>query len=502
MNRSSSFPVFGFLACALILAEGLALLTAARVGMLGAQPSRPPPANVPLMLHAAYRGGAREYHVTPWGSPNNAGTVEAPLDLATALSKDSPARPGDTIWLHGGRYSGTYISQLSGAPGAPITVRQYPNERATIDSSPSPKEALLALGQWTWFWGFEVMNSDANRYSSKPGPWPDDLRRGGGVTARGAQLKFINMVVHDTTGGFGIWDDSIGTEAYGNLIYHNGWQAPDRGHGHGIYTQNAGDTPRAIRENVIFNQFSHGIHAYGSERAYLDNIVLEGNISFNNGSIAGDYARDILLGGGRVAHNPVLRGNLTYGGAQTNVGFSAGCANGKVVDNYFVGSALTIVNCTTVMQRNTIYSTSQHEAALRDQYPRNNYYRKPPSGVVVRMRPNRYEPGRAHIAVYNWARSDRVRVNASAVCGPANEHYEIRDAQDFFGSPVAVGRCGDGWIEIDMSPRTVTPPVGEVPAAPKHTAPEFGVYVMLRAAPPQALSDARNSPGEPSLHRR
>jgi hypothetical protein len=477
-SRSTS-RVFHVVFWSLLVLEatGVALLVHGRP----AENNGPPPLRV-LTPAPVVRSAPREFHVSPSGHCDNDGSAERPLDLATALSRKSPARPGDTIWLHGGIYSGTFESVLTGTPGAVIVVRQFPGERATIDSSPSSKDALLALGGWTWYWDFEVTNSDPNRFSAQKGSWPDDLGRGGGITARGPGLKFINLVVHDVAGGFGIWDESVGTEAYGNLVYYNGWYAPDRGHGHGIYTQNSSPSKRALRENIIFSQFSHGIHAYGSERAYLDNIELTGNVSFNNGAPAGDFARDILVGGGRIAHNPVILENFTYGGAQTNIGYFAGCENGLVRANYFAALLVEVVNCKAQMYQNIIYSPAKSRT-LREAFPENTYYDEKPSGVYVRVRPNRYEPGRAHIVVYNWDQRDRVPVALGRLCGRREDQYEIRDAQNFFAPPVAAGRCGDGNIELPMAGLVAAAAVGAVPVQPKHTGPEFGVFVLLRTLP-------------------
>src|SRR5437870_1781385 len=65
------------------------------------------------------------YYVAPNGSQTANGTKEHPLDLATALSSNSPAAPGDTIWLRGGTYEGHFVSELRGATTMPILVRQY-----------------------------------------------------------------------------------------------------------------------------------------------------------------------------------------------------------------------------------------------------------------------------------------------------------------------------------------------------------------------------------------
>ena len=50
-----------------------------------------------------------DLHVSPVGSPTGSGGVADPIDLATALSGAGVA-PGDTVWLHGGDYLGSFTS--------------------------------------------------------------------------------------------------------------------------------------------------------------------------------------------------------------------------------------------------------------------------------------------------------------------------------------------------------------------------------------------------------
>lgn len=86
---------------------------------------------------------------------------------------------------------------------------------------------------------------------------------------------------------------------------------PARGHGHGLYAQNQTGTLK-IKDNIIFSAFGSGIHSYGSEIAYLDNIHMEGNICFNNGILAGGpigFSVNLLIGGGRIAQNPRVINN-------------------------------------------------------------------------------------------------------------------------------------------------------------------------------------------------
>ncbi len=443
----------------------------------------------------------REFHVSPAGAPENDGSAQRPLDLTTALSQNSPAQPGDVIWLHAGTYRGAFTSYLTGTAADPIIVRQHPGERATIDSGTSAFDALTVLGGHTWFWGFEITSSDTKRISGESGSWPSDLRRGYGAVTRAPGIKFINLIVHDNANGLGLWSESVGSEAYGNIVYYNGWQAPDRAHGHGVYTQNASGA-RLVAENILFHQFSHGIHAYGSGSASLDNITLEGNISFMNGSISSggihESGRDLLLGGDRLAANPVVSANATYGG-QTNVGYSAGCANGRVTNNYFAG-ALLLINCNPVMTGNTLWDSTAKYGTWPTQYPQNTFHTSPPTGTIIRVRPNKYKAGRAHIAVYNWGAASVVPVDITAAKLPAGAAYEIRDAQNYFGAPVAKGTYDGRPVNLVMSGLRAAAAVGNVPAAPSHTAPTFAVFVVVPAATSTTLR--RRGPSRPTISRR
>jgi hypothetical protein len=444
---------------------------------------------------ARVQAAGSQFYASPTGSASNDGSIASPLDLATALSATSPVKPGDTLWLRGGTYRGSFTSRLTGTSTAPIVVRQYPGERATIDSNPNPTEGLLAFGAYTWYWGFEIMNSDPVRTSSQTGSWPSDVKRGYGVTARGIALKFINLVVHDMTNGFGLWTDAVDVEAHGNIVYYNGWQAPDRAHGHGLYTQNQTGNQR-VTDNIVFNQFSHGLHSYGSEVAFLNNITHEGNVAFNNGNISADGpARDILLGGGVLAQNPVVRDNSTYGSAQVNFGYSAGCTNADISGNYLVGSGVFIVNCQGAIRGNTMYSI-YGLSSLPTTYTDNVFYATPPTDTVTRVRPNQYERGRANIVVYNWKSLSQVSVNLLAAGLAVGQPFEVRDAQNVFGPPVVTGVFDGSLVNIPMTSSVVTTPVGSLPVPPHHTDVRFGAFVVLPSTssvplPPRAPVNVR-----------
>src|SRR5205814_5040657 len=98
------------------------------------------------------------FYVSPTGSPSGDGSFTNPWDLATALDGPAAVTPGSTIWLRGGTYSdgpyyGGYLSNLTGTAAAPIVVRQFPGERATV-----PK-FLAVRGGYTWYWWLEIVHT-------------------------------------------------------------------------------------------------------------------------------------------------------------------------------------------------------------------------------------------------------------------------------------------------------------------------------------------------------
>ncbi len=449
-------------------------------------------AAVPVLCAAA---AAAEFYVAVNGRPSADGSLSNPWDLATALAHPAAVKPGDTIWLRGGTYRGAFTSTLTGTASVPIKVRQYPGERATLDGF-NGEDILSTAGAYTHYMNFEIMDSDPNRVSAFPGSSPPDVRRGQGIRPNGLPIpngiKYINLVVHDTGGGISSFGEAAGLEIYGCLIYYVGWLGPDRGHGHGIYSQNQIGTLK-IRDNITFSAFSHGIHNYGeSADTYLDNIHMEGNVSFNNGilprGLPNGFARNLLIGGGRKAQNPRLINNAMYyppaalDGENMNIGFDAGVNNAIVTGNYIGGGDVRFNarNTNVAMTDNFFYTDVP--AGFQTQFPSNTYVAPTsrPTGVKVFVRPNAYEPGRANITVYNWDLRETVEVNIKTIL-PVGATYEVRNAQDYFGPPVAAGVYSGAAIRLPMTGLSVATPVGAL--SPPPTGPEFNVFVLSSSRP-------------------
>ncbi len=106
--------------------------------------------------------GPRAYFVAPDGDDANPGTREAPFQtLQRALQQ---VQPGDTIWLRGGIYDIDVTLDVSGRPGAPITIAAYEGEPVIFDGSaytpPGPK--LRVTGSWLILRDLEVRNSPSD----------------------------------------------------------------------------------------------------------------------------------------------------------------------------------------------------------------------------------------------------------------------------------------------------------------------------------------------------
>lgn len=376
---------------------------------------------------------ATSYHVSPTGTARGAGTAARPWDLATALAgARGRIEPGDTIWLHGGRYRGAFRTALVGQPERPIVFRQRAGERAIIDGT------LKADGQYLTFWGFEIMQSKPTTY---------------GLEARTNGGRFINLIIHNAGSmGISFWTPGENAEVYGCIVYNNGTH---ENLDHGVYVHNERGT-KLLADNVFFDNLAYGIHVYaGSRNPPQRNVRVEGNIAFNNGTISRKYrAKGNIIVGGEVPMSGMqVLDNYLYFSGQHGENLRLGYAplrNDDVVvrGNVVWGgeTALRLGNWTRAVIEGNIFGGAAQLVAGTPLPPasqrRNELYPRPrvppPARPGVFVRPNRYEPGRAHVVVYNWNQQPSVQVDLSAVL-TRGQSYEVRDVQDLFGPAVARG---------------------------------------------------------------
>jgi Secretion system C-terminal sorting domain len=481
-----------------------------------------------------------KFYVSTTGSPAGDGSAVNPWDLQTALNQPATVVPGSTICLGAGRYTGNFTSNLTGTSTNPILVKPCDGARVIIDGSRAGETVknvavLLINGAYTWYMGFEVTNSDPEREITQSGSNPPE-RRGAGLSLFGAGIKIINLVIYDTGEGIDAWTPVIDGEFYGNIIFNNGWYAPDSHHGHGIYSQNNTGTKRFIN-NIILNNFGFGWQVFGSINASLNNFYIEGTLVFND---------RWLIGGSAPLHNIELNGNFTYKDT-IQIGYASDVLNtGLTVRNNYFASLMKLyywddcnVKSNTLFAGNTFnypvlldaegvpnlanfqfdsntyhwstppplfqnevgvgwenntlpesdpnqhgqYLLSQWNQMGKDEHAVVEYfplqgssnYQLGPNRIFVRK--NFYDPKRANVLIYNWEQLPSVSVDVSGILNNGDS-YELHNVEDYFGD-VITGTYTNGLLTVPMTNHSIAYPFGYNLLLGQNTFPEFGAFVLI-----------------------
>lgn len=427
--------------------------------------------------------------------------------------------------------------QLTKRVGNSFTI----NARGWTGTAPAPHaagapvraqgETLKINGSDVVFGNLEVTNSQVERTLPTSGSNPVHFnRRFTGISVFAPRSKVINTVVHETGQGIGFWSAAVDSEIYGNILYNNGEEALDRGHGHGIYTQNTNGR-KFIEENITFGNFgTFGMQVYGSSNAQLRGYTIRGNINFLN---------QYLVGGNAPADDIILDSNLLYG-----VSFRIGYGNpynGSVTltNNYtYATTPIELMYWQKVsMSGNRFYQfggTTGADAVITlpsgsnvlSQYQINNnryiygrtfqdrpfYIKNPtsttydfkqwqgmgfdtngtwtgatatsqaitkPTGVDIFYRPNKYERGRAHIAIYNYDQVPSVNIDLSKTGLVAGQRFEIRNGQNFKAPPLFAGTFSSPSVPVNVTNLRVAQPTGNTTFRNAEVAPQFIVLVVV-----------------------
>jgi hypothetical protein len=428
-----------------------------------------------------------QFHVTTNASSGGNGSLSNPWQLQIALTQTSAVHPGDTIYVHGGTYVNptngqdhiAWTSTISGTASAPIIVRAWPGDHPALDGANSDQNDILFIsGSYVWFMGLEIYSSSTNRYSPSGGSFPpsSEIDRGTCVgitqTQTIAGIKIINCILHDGFVGYGNTSaTSTSAELYGCLLYNNGWFGSDRSHGHNIYIQNVAGNTRAQDANVIWGAFENLVQAYGTKNT--DDFSFDQNIVF--APVDGGF----LVGGAQVSNNLSMTNNALYSGIIStpilNLGwvpYGSGLSNANITGNYFGWGEIEFQSpISGNVSGNTIYYGALSGASESD-FPNNSWSGAKPTGVKTVIVPNKYEAGRANIAIYNWDKKSSVTVDLSGIFNPGDT-YTVIDAQN--PSTVVASGTYAGPISISMTGLVAVNPIGQ--GTRTHTAPEFGAFI-------------------------
>lgn len=393
-----------------------------------------------LCICPSFIVSAAERFVAPTGQAANAGTRESPWDIASALDGTQKLAAGDTLWLLAGTYhrrpQEQFIVKLVGTVEQPIQVRGELGQRVTIDGGLKVEDPSVGV----WIRDLEIMVSEphpAAPVSAGTNP-PEFTRPWGGLHIYGGRnCKFINLVIHDCRQGVSWWRPSIDSDLYGCVITENGWPGVDRGHGHCIYTQNQ-DGTKLISNCILSAKLSgqQTVQAYGSENAYVDNFLCEDNIAYGMGRF--------LIGGGKPSHNiRVYRNHLYQVDLQLgyDAPFNVDC---DLRDNRIFRGSVVIQKYQTVKQEGTWIFKENEKPTKTESF----------------VLPNAYEPGRAHVVVYNWSGEATTMVEVGKLLTDG-DGYVLHDPKKMYEQPVHTGIATAGKVQIP-------------------TPAEFAVYVLRK----------------------
>lgn len=195
---------------------------------------------------------------------------------------------GGDLWLMPGVYVGNWVLNR------PATLR---GTHATLDG------AITINADDVMIDGLEITYTGwPSRISAEPGNDPQDLPiKWLNIFGRGARIR--NCHIHDLA-GVGWWKDATDSEISGCLIYNNGWQGPDRGHGPAIYAQNTSAGDKLVKDCVICPSYSFtGFQFFGTQTAPLERFHIEGNVLVGT---------RFILGGGQPVNDARVIGNLLW----------------------------------------------------------------------------------------------------------------------------------------------------------------------------------------------
>lgn len=397
------------------------------------------------------------------------GSFSNPWDLATAFSAPQLVA-GRRLNLRGGTYSNDFLISFSdGENGNLITIQPFGQENPLIDGSITTAPDYLLLRN------LHIRDADfTDRTTLESGSNPSDIPLHNAVQVNASHIELRDCVIENSRQGIYKNSTTLNLTIDGCIVFHNGWDAPDRPHGHGCYLTGQFGT---VKNSIFFSNFEFGIKIYdeGVVRPAIDDFTVEDNICFNNSVLAGQVGTrgDILFGHNNLNFNrPIVRRNYTYqlaeymipdvgGKSNTNhIGYNKAFYDAVVTDNYFPNGLV-------------ILDSEEWGSTFLDYQ---NNVTAPEETNRVFVIPVR---ARAHVAVYNWELLDSVIVDVSGVFS-VGDSINVINVQDYFMDIQELTVAGDGTITINMQAenRTVAAPVAWT--APATTFPRFGAFVLER----------------------
>lgn len=360
---------------------------------------------------------------------------------------------------------------------------------------------------------------------SRPGAVNDNV---------GNHNKTINLVIGNHGTGITVQNNSnsSGHESSGCLVYHTGWDDVAQGRAHSTYDQNASADGFDLNGFISWAPWGQAGQMSGSSTSHADHIRVRKGIFVQGGmaSFRNDHSRNLLIGFAAPINDILVEDstfyyeptrdaaslNLAYDdpGKPNNTSLIArrnlvvgrlyfgNWAGATITDNdIFHSSGFTIhhrndgVNSGHIVNGNRIapgdrfglngstLSTAAWRALGYD--TTSTISASIPSANVVKLFTTDYDPGVAHIAVFNPSGAATAVVNLGSFA-TAGEHLEIRSGTDVYTVFVDVPSYNGSTVTIPMSGWNILTPVcvlGQTGQKPATLAPYFFFGIINKYKP-------------------
>lgn len=483
------------------------------------------------------------YHVTKDGSAAGDGTIENPWSIEYAFDRNNPTKPnaGDKILIH----QGTYITDIhiwfGGDANSNVLISNYQNDKVIIDGNTDADEAAVIYiqgegGGYVTIDGLTVTNSNPIRTTDYEGSFPPMPQGKAGIFIAADNCIIKNNIIRDNhSNGLSVFAGNA--TITGNMIFYNGWDAPDRSHAYGLYVQNGDPLKNTyITHNFIFSNFNKGFHVYVTKGDMISNIHINDNIIFESGSPSaeGPVENNIFVGGLKPLNGIEIKNNHTFlssnnRGNSIRIGYyKQPNTNILVEGNYATGGKKTVfVRYTEHLdfRNNFIYSrgdwnlelTHDTEDLTTYTWDNNRYYytgsrtdymngmdwnswlstysfdetsRFSAAGPPANEYHLKYVEGYrwASLVIYDFIKTGAVEVDLSKIMSRGSE-FSIYDAQNLDGPPVLSDTYPGGSISVPTTKTAISPVFGtDVPQQPQHTPQEFQTFVIEFSQPDSPIT--------------
>lgn len=507
------------------------------------------------------RTAPQDFYVTSDGSISNNGTDTGNgWSLDYALSHPPDIVDGDTIYLDADTYqpSGFLISRLrSSSIDTPIVVRST----EPLGTFPTPIRIdgvnltgngtiLTILSENTAYWDIETFNSNPDRLSSQSSSQPTDINKISGIDYEGVGNKLYFAHVRDNSStGFTFFDADGTNYVFGLLNYNNGWDAPDRRHGHGVYNHNGNASVYQYFNDIItFNNYYYniqqynaqsedwsynvsysGVHAANSEGLGIVGSGQKHNFALNN---VNAYKSNIELGysseknnditvaqiitaeqPGTVAFRPrnwnaltLTDSKIIVSNLNSNINSIGKKADGTLGSHNFSNNAYYHGTDTYLPQAFRItnesnaldsYKTFAEWQALG--YDTDSTFQSgEPTTNEILVYPQDYLAGRGIVVVWNWEDSASVSVDLSDLDLSNGQAYSIYNAMNPNAGTFDTGVFDTGSPNhtLSMTSNGVADWTNDEGNTPADTLPNFGIFLVI---PNEAASGTPDTPISPNV---